>query len=227
MHAADPPYIRPRFLLASIHSRVGSQGTPWCLGILLLAACCNTAHAALALRDGDIVFQTSLSAQSAAVQRATGSKYSHMGMVMYRNGKPFVIEAIATVQYTAFEQWVARGAGRHFVVKRLRNADILLTTTALQPLRAAAGQFAGRRYDPFFGWSDDRIYCSELVWKAYDRGVGIQIGSLQKVRDFNLSDPAVKAKMHERYGEDIPLSESVISPVAMFKSPLLVTVATQ
>ncbi len=150
-----------------------------------------------------------------------------MGMVMYRNGKPYVIEAIATVQYTAFEQWVARGAGRHFVVKRLRNADILLTTTALQQLRAAAGQFAGRRYDPFFGWSDDRIYCSELVWKAYDRGVGIQIGSLQKVRDFNLSDPAVKAKMHERYGEDIPLSESVISPVAMFKSPLLVTVATQ
>ena len=227
MHAADPPYIRPRSLLVSIRSRVGSQRTLWCLGILLLAACCNTAHAALALRDGDIVFQTSRSAQSAAVQRATGSRYSHMGMVMYRNGKPYVIEAIATVQYTAFEQWVARGAGRHFVVKRLRNADILLTTTALQQIRAAAGQFAGRRYDSFFGWSDDRIYCSELVWKAYDRGVGIQIGSLQKVRDFNLSDPAVKAKMHERYGEDIPLSESVISPVAMFKSPLLVTVATQ
>jgi hypothetical protein len=48
---------------------------------------------------------------------------------------------------------------------------------------------------------------------------------LQKVRDFNLSDPAVRAKMRERYGSKLPLNEPVISPVSMFRSELLVTVA--
>jgi len=195
--------------------------------LLLFAACCVSASAAPALRDGDIVFQTSRSSQSVAVQRATGSKYSHMGMVVYRDGKPFVFEAIGTVQYTPLDRWVARGVDGHFVAKRLRNADELLTTAALQRLRTTAGQFAGRQYDLYFGWSDERIYCSELVWKAYDRSLGVQIGKLQKVRDFNLSNPAVQTKMRERYGKTIPLDESVISPAAMFESPLLVTVSAE
>jgi hypothetical protein len=110
-------------------------------------------------------------------------------------------------------------------VKRLRDADTALTPAAVEKLRRAARGFAGRPYDLTFGWADDRIYCSELVWKAYDRALGVQIGDLQKLRDFNLSDPAVRAKMRERYGDDIPLDEPVISPVAMFESPLLVTVA--
>lgn len=194
---------------------------------LLLASCAPSLSAAPALKDGDIVFQTSRSSQSVAVQRATGSNYSHMGMVVHRDGKPYVFEAIATVRYTPLDQWIARGVGHHFVAKRLRDAETLLSATALLRLRTAAGQFAGRPYDLFFGWGDDRIYCSELVWKTYDRGLGIQIGDIQKIRDFNLTDPAVKAKMRERYGNNIPQTESVISPVAMFESHLLVTVAEQ
>lgn len=68
------------------------------------------------------------------------------------------------------------------------------------------------------------MYCSELVWKLYDRALGLRIGELQRLKDFNLDDPAVRAKLRERYGDRIPLEETVISPVAMFRSPLLVTV---
>jgi hypothetical protein len=45
------------------------------------------------------------------------------------------------------------------------------------------------------------------------------------VRDFDLTDIAVQAKMRERYGSDVPLDAPVISPVAMEQSPLLVMVA--
>jgi hypothetical protein len=48
---------------------------------------------------------------------------------------------------------------------------------------------------------------------------------LQQVRDFNLTDPAVQAKMRERYGSNVPLDSPVISPVAMERSDRLVTVA--
>jgi hypothetical protein len=80
-------------------------------------------------------------------------------------------------------------------------------------------------YDLTFEWSDSRIYCSELVWKMYQRGLGIEIGSLEKLRDFKLDDHVVSAKMRERYGAKVPLDEPVIAPGAMFESTLLETVA--
>ena len=193
---------------------------------LALVLSSSASHAA-ALKDGDIIFHTSRSAQSIAVQRATGSRYSHMGIVLLRGGKPYVFEAVSTVRYTPLAQWTARGNGGHYVVKRLRNADTLLTPGAVAKLRAGTSDFEGRPYDLTFEWSDKRIYCSELVWKLYQRGLGVRIGELQKIREFNLGDPAVRAKMRERYGDKVPMDEPVISPVAMFESPLLVTVETR
>jgi hypothetical protein len=202
------------------------NGVIGCLLATLGTACARGYHTP-AVRDGDLIFQTSRSTQSVAIQRATGSAYSHMGLVLFRDGQPYVYEAIATVRFTPLDRWIARGAGQHFVLKRLRNADSVLDATGIDKLRTAALRFAGRPYDLTFDWSDDRIYCSELVWKAYDRGLGIDIGVLQTIRDFTLADPAVQAKMRERYGDNVPLNEPVISPVAMFRSDLLVTVAEQ
>ena len=187
--------------------------------VFLLGACTNPSAANL--QNGDIIFHVSRSAQSLAIQRASNSKYSHMGLIVYQGKAPFVFEAVKTVRLTPLAQWIARGEGGHYVVKRLRDAETRLTPAALKKLRAAALQYAGRPYDLTFEWSDKRIYCSELVWKAYDQALGIQIGALQKLREFKLDDPIVRAKMQERYGNRIPLQESVISPAAMFESALL------
>jgi hypothetical protein len=40
-------------------------------------------------------------------------------------------------------------------------------------LRQTAEGFLGRLYDLTCDWSDDRMYCSELVWKSYDSALGI------------------------------------------------------
>jgi len=195
-----------------------------CLVLLLLAVCgCGNSSAAQ-LRDGDIIFQTSLSSQSTAIQRASSSKYSHMGIIFLQGGKPFVYEAARTVKYTPLAKWVARGEDGHYVVKRLRDADRVLTGDGVAKLRRAARGFRDKPYDLTFAWSDDRIYCSELVWKIYDRGLGIRIGQLQKLRDFDLSDPVVQAKLQERYGDQVPLEETVISPGAMFSAESLTVV---
>lgn len=178
-----------------------------------------------AVREGDLIFQTSLSTQSLAIQRATASRYSHMGMILFQNGKPFVYEAVATVRHTPLDKWIARGKGGRYVVKRLARADAVLTRANLDKLRGAARQFAGKPYDLTFEWSDQRIYCSELVWKIYKNALDIEIGQLQQLKDFHLDSPAVRQKMKERYGNRIPLDEQVISPAAMFDSDLLVTAA--
>ena len=191
------------------------------LGLLYLFGCSDTY--AEQLREGDIIFQTSRSEQSIAIQKATHSQYSHMGIVFFRNGSPYVYEAINTVEYTPLEKWIGRGEGNHYVVKRLREAKRILTPQAVKKLRQAGAKFQGKPYDSYFEWSDKRIYCSELVWKIYDRGIGIRVGRLQKIRDFDLSDPIVKTKIKERYGNKVPLEETVISPGEMFSSDLLIT----
>ncbi|MBC6697991.1 YiiX family permuted papain-like enzyme [Hymenobacter sp. BT190] len=176
------------------------------------------------LHDGDLIFQTSQSAQSRAIQLATHSAYSHCGILFRKNGEWRVFEAVQPVSETSLAAWVARGQGGRFVVKRLRDAQAVLTPPVLRKLHAAGEQYRGRRYDLYFGWSDERIYCSELLWKMYQQATGREIGQLQHLRDFDLSHPAVQAKLRERYGSHLPLNEPVISPVAIFDSPELVKV---
>lgn len=189
----------------------------------LPAAC--TAAGAPRVQDGDVIFQTSRSSQSLAIQKATASPYSHMGILFHRGRSPFVFEAVAKARYTPLVEWIDRGSGGHFVVKRLKRAKLLLTPQVLAAMKRAADEMQGRPYDLTFGWSDERLYCSEVVWKLYERSLGVRIGELQRLRDFDLSAPHVQAKLRERYGAHIPLEEPVISPSAMFASPLLETVA--
>lgn len=175
-------------------------------------------------QNGDIIFQTSRSSQSVAIQRATKSKYSHMGIVYIKNGQPFVFEAIEAVKLTPFGDWVARGEGGHYVVKRLSNAKEILTSEAVERMLEVGKTFEGRHYDLYFEWSDARIYCSELVWKIYKRALGLELGELQTIREFDLSDPLVQAKVRERFADSLPKNERVVSPAAIFGSQLLVTV---
>jgi hypothetical protein len=175
-------------------------------------------------QNGDIIFQTSRSGQSKAIQLASGSKYSHMGIIYEDAGALFVYEAVQPVKMTTLDRWIDRGEGAHYVVKRLKDSKRLLTPENIKRLKSTGEKFKGKDYDIYFEWSDDRIYCSELVWKMYKEALDIEIGKLQALQTFDLSNDVVKSKMKERYGDKIPMDEEVISPVAMFDSDLLFTV---
>jgi uncharacterized protein YycO len=176
------------------------------------------------IQNGDIIFQTSLSGQSKAIQLATHSKYSHVGIIYENDGKYFVYEAVQPVKLTPLKNWIKRGQNGHYVIKRLKNADQILTAETLKKMKAAGDAYKGKKYDLYFEWSDERIYCSELVWKIYKEATGIEIGALEDLSSFDLTSSIVKQKMEERYGENVPMNEKVISPAAMFDSDKLITV---
>lgn len=184
----------------------------------------RTAIAENNIRNGDIIFQTSLSSQSKAIQLATKSSYSHCGII-YKDGPDFyVFEAVQPVKMTPLQKWIARGKDAKFVIKRLRDTAIL-TPQTLVKMKNVGQQFSGKDYDLTFEWSDKKMYCSELIWKIYKRGAGIEIGKPERLSDFDLENAAVRQKMKERYGDHIPENETVISPKAIFDSSLLETVA--
>ena len=175
-------------------------------------------------REGDIVFQTSGSGQSLAIQLATHSPYSHCGILIEKNGQLLVFEAVQPVKFTPIDQWIKRGDDQFYVVKRLIKADSILNETSIHNMRKLALDFEGKDYDLPFEWSDDKLYCSELVYKLYQKTTGLEVGKLASMKDFDLSSSIVKRIMKERYGTAIPLDQQVISPAAIFESPLLVTV---
>lgn len=178
------------------------------------------------IKDGDIIFQTSLSQQSKAIQLATHSKYSHCGLIFKRKSRQdewCVLEAVQPVKWTPLSEWINRGEDGHFVIKRL-TTDPMIPEPMLDDLRKIAESYIGKNYDLYFDWSDDKIYCSELVWKSFYKLNKFKLGNLQKLSDFDLTNEAVKKKMKERYGDKIPMDEIVVSPVAIFNSGLLKTV---
>ncbi|MGA1870362.1 MAG: YiiX family permuted papain-like enzyme [bacterium] len=191
--------------------------------ILLINVGCST-RTLINIQPGDIIFQTSQSSQSHAIQLATHSKYSHMGIIFFLNGQYYVYEASKVVKFTPLAEWIHRGEDGHYIIKRLKDAEKLLTPNKITTVEKVAFEYKDRPYDLYFEWSDKRIYCSELVWKIYKRSLNIEIGKLKYLKDFDLKNDIVQKKLKERFGDKIPYDEFVISPQAMFESDLLVTV---
>ena len=52
----------------------------------------------------------------------------------------------------------------------------------------------------------------------------MEVGKLKKLKDFDLSSSIVKSIMNERYGNNVPYEETVVSPQDIFESDLLIKV---
>jgi hypothetical protein len=56
--------------------------------------------------DGDIIFQSSPSRQSAAIEEATQSPYSHCGIIFFENNVAYVYEAVQPVGKRRLDEWM-------------------------------------------------------------------------------------------------------------------------
>jgi uncharacterized protein YycO len=171
-------------------------------------------------KNGDIIFHTSKSSQSKMVQLVTNSKLSHCGIIFYKNGKPFVLEAVQPVKVTSLQKWINRGVGGKYIVSRVKTP---LTNSQLTEMYEYAKSQLGKDYDLKFQWSDNKMYCSELVYKVFVAGDRF-IGSAKKFSDYNLNNKIVKDAIKRRYGNSINMNEMVITPVDLYKSYELKTI---
>ncbi|TGL35800.1 YiiX family permuted papain-like enzyme [Leptospira perdikensis] len=176
------------------------------------------------LAEGDIIFHESLSEQATAIKLATKSRYTHVGIIFKYGNTYKVLEAVEPVKLTDLNSFIHRGTKDHYVIKRIHNSKQILNPETVHKMKDYGNSLLGKHYDIYFEWSDDRIYCTELVWKLYDQFTGIRIGNLKTLKDFDISSKPVQTLMKKRYGNQIPYSEPVISPVDMFDSSELVTV---
>ena len=169
-------------------------------------------------QDGDIVFHESTSRQSPIIKLAQHSKWTHCGIVFHIGDKAYVYEAVDPVRYTPLKDWVARGKDGVYCAKRLKSP---LSASTIEKMKTVGAKYKGKHYDTLFQWSDNRMYCSELIWKIYFEGAGIEVCKPNHFSDYSISLPRVKKLIKERYGDKFDPSEQIVSPQALFKSKLL------
>lgn len=161
------------------------------------------------VREGDVIFQTSLSQQSPLIQIATRSKITHCGIVVMKNGKPYVLETLKTLVVTPLDKFIARGEDGKYWLKRSNKENI----------RIKYGSYLGKPYDLAFKFDNDKFYCSELIYDIYKNQLGIELCKPKKVNDYLILGtsnlPQIKKAMKKR---GITQEQYAVAPVDIFES---------
>ncbi len=192
------------------------------LALLLLAHTAGAAPRGLeeTLKTGDLVFHTSRSQQSAAIQAATDSPLSHVGLVEVTPAGVFVVEAVQPVKRVPFAKWRARGVNGRILVLRPEQLPEDKREAAVRE----AKRHLGKPYDWHFGWDDRAMYCSELARKAYSAAAGVDYGKLERLGSLNVRK--LGPALQQRYGGKVPLDLELITPASLAADERLTVVHT-
>lgn len=85
--------------------------------------------------------------QSKAIQLATKSKFSHVGIIVKHKGKLVMLEAVQPVKYTSIKSWISYGENGKYSLKRLIKRDSLLIDSVLTIIRTKGNEWVGKNYD--------------------------------------------------------------------------------
>jgi hypothetical protein len=156
---------------------------------------------------GDIVFQSfPHSPLTDMIEGITQSGYSHCGIVAQEKGQWNVIEAVGPVREIPLDQWIRQGREGGFAAYRLKPAH----ANDIAVFVHAAKAYMGRPYDIRYEMDDAKIYCSELVFKAFRKAVHQDLGHLVKLRELNWKP--YSALIEEIEGGPLPLDREIITP---------------
>lgn len=173
-------------------------------------------------QNGDIIFQISTSSQAPAVALASGSPITHVGLIAVNKTKVTVVEAVEPVREIPIEDFINHGTA--WGVYRLEQSPSHPGWD--KKVISVARSMKGKHYDSLFQWSNAKIYCSELVWKAYKSGAGVELSTPEKIGDLNLSYEPVQKLIKRRLGKKkLDLNETIVTPGALYESDLIIHVA--
>ncbi len=190
------------------------------------------------LREGDIVFRLGDARilrgtfpLSAFISKASGSPFSHTGVVAIEDGSPVVYDCSAGgIQRQPFEVWMLDCVGA-FGVKRLKPEHRRHITGVIGYCRKVFEQQVP--FDFEFRDDDAAMYCLELTEKAFrSQGLAlsqpVRIGDWQNLANFPLTALAIPAFSGMVVERRIALEQPVYLPGnerhGVWASPYLETV---
>lgn len=166
--------------------------------------------------NGDVIFQSlSGSPLVKMIEGTTSSAYSHCGIVENKNGDWLVIEAVGPVRETPLADWIRQGRDGGFAAYRLKSGY----TSKIDQFLKAASEYIGLPYDIRYEMDDQKLYCSELVFKAFRKAAHEDLGQLVKLKDLNWQP--YRATIESIEGGPVPLEREIITPVNLARAQQL------
>jgi len=169
-------------------------------------------------KEGDIIFQSLPHNDLVdAIEGITHSPYSHCGVVLRdQNDVWVVIEALGPVNETPLLGWIKRGRGGDFTVYRLDPKYDPLIPEFKKDLLS----YIDRPYDFDYDMTNgNAVYCSDLVYLAFDKTSGEKMGTLEKLRDLDWKPFEQFIKTEQ--GGHLPLDRVMITPASLARAPQL------
>jgi hypothetical protein len=170
-------------------------------------------------REGDVIFQSlPHNPLIDAIEGCSDSPYSHCGIVK-RNGDAWaVVQAIGPVCQTEVKSFLSQGRDGSYSVFRLKEAY----QPKVSAFISAALGYEGRPYDIHYDLDDGAIYCSELIYKAFQTATGEEMGELQRLGDLRWQPHVQVIKQIE--DGNVPLERKMITPRKLSEAKQLVKV---
>lgn len=167
-------------------------------------------------QEGDFVFQSLVKNPLVnAIEGVSNSPYSHCGIIINKNDKWMVLEAVGPVKETPLLSWIMQG--RNFKIDAYRLKPEYRKN--IPAMIKEAEKLKGRPYDIRYRMDDEKIYCSELIYKAYKNTCGEELGTLTKLGDLNWQ-PYIKTIEYYEKGP-VPKDRLMVTPVSISKSSLV------
>jgi hypothetical protein len=157
-------------------------------------------------REGDVIFQSLVGPLADAIEGVTRSGYSHCGIVTRQGGSWMVLEAIGPVTETPLASWILRGRNQSFDVYRLKARY----SRTIPEFVAKARAYQGRPYDIQYEFDEDKIYCSELVFRAFLESTGEQLGEVVSLGELDWQQ--YEDFIRGITGGELPLDRRMITP---------------
>ena len=165
---------------------------------------------------GDIIFQSLPHSDLVnAIEGATESKYSHVGIVIKSENGWIVREAIGDVHDTPLNEFISRGREEKIDVYRLKSKYQKFIPNFI----SASQTYLNHPYDIRYRMDDEKIYCSELVYKAFKNASGIKLGKLVKLGKLKWGKYESLIKNIE--GGKVPKKRIMITPVDLSQAKQL------
>lgn len=163
-------------------------------------------------RAGDILLQHRQERLGSFISDISDTPYSYCGIVVYKEGKPYVMDAIGEVRLRPLKMWIEEGYLGMFTQLRVQD----LSESELGKVIESAYKYFGKPEDLKYEMENNKLYSAEFIFKAFLRGAKIKISDNKSLGEYDYR----KQEEYLRYIIGyLPIDRVLLTPASFTQRP--------
>ncbi len=176
------------------------------------------------LKEGDIIFIAIPSFLYRRVAKGTGSKASHVGIILKDDAGNWVVaeSAVPLSKYSTLNDFVNRTDKGWVCIRRFKEP---ISPENIHEIKKQCDKRMGIFYHLGFKYHSKRMFCSKFVYEVFKSVLDIEIGKLETLKELYSKLPSTSLFFWRFwYFGFIPWNRVTVTPASQMASSLLETV---